>query len=96
MHFSRYPESACAVIATIGILSLFGRFSGADERSRLKSVHDGHLNIHQDQIVGDGVKKRQRFLAVPRDVGHVPHPGEERDGDLLIHRSILHEKYFPP
>ena len=44
---------ACAVMATMGTAG--EALLGADAGRGLVAVHLGHLDVHQDHVVGDGI-----------------------------------------
>ena len=69
---------------------------GTDVRRRLIAIHLGHLQIHEDHVVGGRVRPPQQrldgFAAVVRDVHRGAGAFEQFDGDLLVDVVVLGQK----
>ena len=66
--------------------------AGADLAAGFESVHLGHLEIHEHEIVGAAFEGGEDFEAVGDGVGVVAEALEEAEGDLLVHGVVLGEK----
>ena len=63
-----------------------------DPAGGVQPVQLGHLHVHQDDVVTRALERRERLVAVPRDVGGEPEPLEQAERDHLIHGVVLGEQ----
>ena len=73
---------------------VFPARQGADSPGGLQSVHDRHLYIHQDQVVGSDACLGDGFLAVCRRVHTEVHSMEQFQCDLPVDRVIFRQQYL--
>ncbi|MFM1941794.1 MAG: hypothetical protein RI897_776 [Verrucomicrobiota bacterium] len=57
---------------------------GADCPGGFESIHDGHLAVHEDEVIGGIAEHFEGFLAVRGDIGLVAESGESFGGDDLV------------
>jgi hypothetical protein len=69
---------------------VFLPFVSPDERSRLVSIHFGHLKIHQRQIEASRADEPQRLHTVPRNDHLMPAPLHKSAGHSLVDGIIFH------
>ena len=66
---------------------------GADPAAGFEAVHNGHLEIHQDDIVGRGGGGIQRELAVGHDVRLDAEADKQQVDDFLVVRIVLGDEH---
>ena len=64
----------------------------ADPTGGVETVQLGHLDVHQDDVVGLPLECVQGLQAIPRHVRSIPEPIEESECDLLVHGVVLGEE----
>jgi len=69
-----------------------GILAAADFAGGFVAVHLGHLDVHQDEIVGLGVASSDGLVAVAGDIRAVTKALKEADGDLLVDGVVFDEE----
>lgn len=65
---------------------------GAEVAGGFEAVHLGHLDVHEDDVVGLALDGGEDLEAVGGEVGAVAEAGEHVEGDLLVHDVIFGEE----
>ncbi len=65
---------------------------GADLAGGLEAVHLGHLEVHENEVVGAAFEGAEGFEAVGDSVGAVAEAFEEAEGDLLVNEVVFDDE----
>ena len=65
------------------------RPAGTDPTRRLEPVELGHLDVHEHQVVGLRLERRDRLQPVAGHVRAVAQLLEQAERELLVHRVVL-------
>jgi hypothetical protein len=69
-------------------------FAGPDDARGGEPVHDRHLQVHEDQVVGVPADHGQHVQAVAGLVHGVPHLAEQQSGQFPVGGHVVDEQDF--